>query len=169
VQEVRQIGATTDDLVVHRDRADDRAHAAGLGRPHAQQSDHVGRVGVVVQAGPRLESAHARVVRVDAEVADVDEQVVLALLVDRHPDMPAHPPVEKLDLPFVEIGNRDPTDEDEAPPVDEFIDKAGQERTERRQRKVGGADVAQRHLGPVDARQGRPQLGDMIRGELDPP
>ena len=98
VQHLGQIRAACHDLVVQRGGADDGAGAAAPSRPHAQQTDDVGAVDVVVQAGACLVTANGWIGVVEALVAHVHEEISGCGLRDGNPDVEAEQPVGPLDL-----------------------------------------------------------------------
>ena len=111
----------TNHLVVDRDRAGNAGKPAALGGTDAEQPDDVRVIGVIGQALAGLIAAHVRLGVVEAEVGDVAEHVVLAVLRNRGAEVQAERPVGPGVVRQGVILDRHPAQQRKAAPMKELV------------------------------------------------
>ena len=168
-QLLRQIGAAFEHFVVKGDRAHDAAGAAGLRRTQAQQRDDVARVGMEPHHRAGLVTAHQGIIVILAQILDVTQQVPVGVLRHRAAEIEADAPQRGPRLGGVVFGDGKAADEDVTPPFQKLVTDVGQHRGEGGQREVVAPDVLDVEAQRLDPRDGRADLGDLLRGQVIDP
>ena len=168
-QQPRQIRPARQQRIIDGGRGTDATGAARLRRLQAEQTDDIATISVVIELAVGLVVANLRIVDVEAEILHMAQQMALGVLAAETAQMRADAKIADrrfLDAPPSDI---EAAQQDEAAPVLQVAQHAGQARGQQRQREMLRRDLPHLPAAGLVPGDGGIEFSQFRRREGDAP